>query len=510
MNIGIIAASGKAGRLITLEALRRGHRVTAIVRDQSKMKGLECEVLEKDLYSLTADDLKAFDAVVDAYGTGAADATGHQTSMEHLIRVMEKLPDVRFLVVGGAASLYTDAEKKQLVMETIPEQFRAVPASMAKAFENLKASNVNWTFFSPACMFDPYGEKTGKYVTGGDVAVQNSENKCYISYADYAIAMVDEIENKQHVKQRFTAAAEKTTTYLNYYGLEKKEPQFEGISQYRAPLNYELAGKRFKLIMDNGDDAEVCFTSGKTLEWQQGCAPVSTETYECGKSEELAYFVNFELHGITPRINISLVLDLQTRLVTICRAYTGHNARQPYLVDLDFYFGAIEMPGFALPKKRHGYTTDLIGKRIVWHYNPGFSVVHVYYHPNYIRGTFLPEDASRRPAIPPEMRAGWDENPYDEKGAFIKVREGLYIVSIYEQSKARRQLASSNLLFLMNTNRVHDVGRSFGHSPHLVDGKIPPENYLFTAFGEFVYSDGEVEAPPPFYVVGGGQKWKKS
>ena len=130
MNIGIIGASGKAGWLITLEALKRGHRVTAIVRDRSKMKDMGCEVLEKDLFALTANDVKAFDVVVDAFGTGGTDAAGHQTSMEHLIRVMEKLPNVRLLVVGGAASLYTDAEKKKRVLETIPEQFRAVPMNM--------------------------------------------------------------------------------------------------------------------------------------------------------------------------------------------------------------------------------------------------------------------------------------------------------------------------------------------------------------------------------------------
>ncbi|MDR1061993.1 MAG: molybdenum cofactor biosynthesis F family protein [Clostridiales bacterium] len=287
----------------------------------------------------------------------------------------------------------------------------------------------------------------------------------------------------------------------DYYGTEKKKPVFEGISRYRAPLNCELAGRHFSLVMDSGRDAFVSFASGNALEWSEAGRPARRERYECAKAGSLAYFVNFELSGEKPRTNLVLILDLETRLATAVRTFTRFNERCPTLVDSEFDFGAIDMPGFPLPKKRHAYTTDLVGKRIHWHYSPEFSIVHVYYHPNYIRATFTPEALERMAPPTPEQREGWLENPYDEKAAYVKVRDGMYIVSIVEQSMARRGLPGNSLLFLMDTRRVHDVGRSFGHTGQFGGEGYLPENYMFSAYGEFVRSDGELEAPPPFYSV---------
>jgi hypothetical protein len=208
------------------------------------------------------------------------------------------------------------------------------------------------------------------------------------------------------------------------------------------------------------------------------------------------------LTGAMPRTNITLILDLETRLVTVVKSFTRFHKRHPYLVDSTYDFGAIDLPGYPLPKKRHGFTTDLVGKRVHWHYAPEFSIVHVYYHPNYIRGYFLPEALKKmKPQQPADVEA-WMENPYDEKGAFIKVRDGLYLVNIIEQSMARRGKNGNSLLFLMNTVRVHDVGRSFGHSDKIgADGYLAPENYMLSAYGDFIHSDGEYENKPPFYVV---------
>ncbi len=507
MKIGIIGASGKAGSLIAAEAKLRGHEVTAIVRDKKKVAGKSYAVLEKDLYDLTSDDLQGFDAVVDAFGTpfDGKSETGHQTSLAHLTAIFVKLTDVRLLVVGGAGSLYADPHKKSQVIATIPEAWQAVPSNMKKAFEALQNSSVNWTYFSPASLFDPQGARTGRYTLGSDFVITNSQNESYISYADYAVAMVDEIENGFHIKRRFTAVSDKQETAAAdksaYYGTEKKKPVFEGVSRYRAPLNYELSGKRFSIVMDRSKDVQVNFISGKLLEWKEGDGPITQEHYECAKAEELAYFVNFELKGVKPRTNITLILDLETRLVTVVRTYTRYSERYPTLVDSDFEFGAIDMPGFPLPKKRHGYTTDLVGKRIHWHYSPEFSIVHVYYHTNYVRATFTPEALMLLKPSTPEQREGWALNPYDEKATYIKVRDGLYIVSIIEQSMARRGLPGNSLLFLMDTVRVHDVGRSFGHSGQFGGEGYLPENYLFAAYGDFVHSDGEIESKPPFYTV---------
>ncbi|MDR3120885.1 MAG: hypothetical protein LBU58_06085 [Clostridiales bacterium] len=133
-----------------------------------------------------------------------------QTSLASLTAVFERLPAVRFLIVGGAASLYTDESRTAQVLATIPPEWAAVPASMYKAFYELKKSRCNWTFFSPASFFDPEGPRTGRYTLGTDVAILNRGGESYLSYADYALAMVDEIERARFAGgRRFTAVSER-------------------------------------------------------------------------------------------------------------------------------------------------------------------------------------------------------------------------------------------------------------------------------------------------------------
>ena len=212
MKIAVIGAAGKAGRLIASEAKSRGFDVTAIVKPGSADR-LEpgYTVLEKSLYDLTPEDLKDFGAVIDAFGSfsyGPDAAEMHVSSLEHLTAVFRELPEVRLLVVGGAGSLYTDETKSRLVIETIPEAYRAVPAAMQKAFEKLKESGINWTYFSPAPTFDPKGRRTGKYILSTDYRILNSLGEAAISYADYAVAIVDEIEKCRFAGRRFTAVSD--------------------------------------------------------------------------------------------------------------------------------------------------------------------------------------------------------------------------------------------------------------------------------------------------------------
>ncbi len=218
MKIAVIGAAGKAGGLIAAEARLRGHAVTAIVREGAKdrLRG-DYTVLVRDLFDLKTEDLQSFDVVIDAFGSPMGDpdaARQHVTSMEHLISVLEPLPQVRLMVVGGAGSLYTDETKTKKVIENIPEPFRAVPAAMMEAFELLKKSQVNWTYFSPAALFDPKGKRTGHYITTTDVQVMNPEGRSYISYADYAVAMIAEMDQKHFIGKRFTAVSDTSYNYI--------------------------------------------------------------------------------------------------------------------------------------------------------------------------------------------------------------------------------------------------------------------------------------------------------
>jgi putative NADH-flavin reductase len=499
MKIGVIGASGKAGRLIAAEAHLRGHTITAIVRDRKKIRNRDYRIIQKDLFNLTAEDLGGLDVVVDAFGVpfdgrGAAD---HVRAMEHLVTIFKKLPGTRLLVVGGAGSLYGDETKKQLVIDQMPEEWRAIPAAMAKAFEVLKKSGANWTYFSPAANFDPFGFRQKSYVLGDDVAAKNSKGESYIGYADYAYAMVDEIEKNGHPKARFTAAAEKAEfnfpppRAVPYYGVEKDRPVFEGMSRYRPPLTFELAGKQFRFVFDNGEEILASFISGDTLSWSESGGSPQTEHYECAKIDDLTYFVNFEFERLKPRTNITLALDLEQSLVSKVKTWTRFDPQHPTLCENEVVFGAIALPGMPLPEKRHAFNTDLIGKRIHWHYSPELEIIHVYYHPHYQTVTYA--EGKGWGDIPLDMWNAYVEaNPYDEPAWYVKIKENIYLVSVIEQNMARRGMAGNSLLFLLDAGRVHDVGRSFGYT-----GQAPefyPENYIFGAYGDFVYSDGVIEA----------------
>lgn len=208
MKIAVIGATGKAGSLIAKEAYLREHEVTAVVRKADAVDTSKYGVIVKNLFDLKEEDLEDFDIVVSAYGAPIGQEQEYITSMRKFISIMENLPATRFFVVGGAGSLYTDASKTKLAYTLIPEQYSAVPVAMLKAFEELKKSRVNWTFQSPAFNFDPNGTRTGKYMLGTDYLINNREGKSYISYADFAVAMVDEMERGQFVCKRFTAVSD--------------------------------------------------------------------------------------------------------------------------------------------------------------------------------------------------------------------------------------------------------------------------------------------------------------
>src|SRR4051812_32650005 len=106
MKVAIIGASGKAGSLILKEALERGHEVTAIVRNAAKLQNQSVAVLEKDVFDLKAEDLKAFDVVVNAYGAPFGQEHLHVEVGRVLIEALKGVPQTRLIVVGGAGSLF--------------------------------------------------------------------------------------------------------------------------------------------------------------------------------------------------------------------------------------------------------------------------------------------------------------------------------------------------------------------------------------------------------------------
>ncbi len=209
MKIAVVCANGKAGKLIVSEAVARGLDVTAVVRGENKTDAKN--VLNKDLFDLTAEDLKGFDVVVDAFGAWTEDTLPmHSTSLKVLCDALSGT-DTRLLVVGGAGSLYVNPEHTACVSDgpDFPDVFKPLAAAMAKALGELRErTDVKWTYVSPAGDFQADGEKSGKYILGGEELTLNSKGESIISYADYAVAMVDEIVSGNHVQERISVVRE--------------------------------------------------------------------------------------------------------------------------------------------------------------------------------------------------------------------------------------------------------------------------------------------------------------
>lgn len=209
MKIAVVCANGKAGRCIVKEALDRGLEVTAIVRGDSQSAAKE--VVKKDLYELTAADLKGFDVVVDAFGAWTEETLPlHSTSLKHLCDILSGT-QTRLLVVGGAGSLYVNREHTACVADgpDFPDAFKPLAAAMAKALGQLRErEDVRWTYISPAADFQAEGARTGRYILGGEELTLNSKGESVISYADYAIALVDEAVKGNHIRQRISVVGE--------------------------------------------------------------------------------------------------------------------------------------------------------------------------------------------------------------------------------------------------------------------------------------------------------------
>ncbi|HJA13396.1 MAG TPA: NAD(P)H-binding protein [Candidatus Mediterraneibacter merdipullorum] len=209
MKVAVVCANGKAGRLIVKEAVSRGLDVTAVVRGQNRTAA--GRVLEKDLFELSSADLQDFDVVVDAFGAWTEETLPqHSTSLKHLCDILSGT-DTRLLVVGGAGSLYVNPEHTACVADgaDFPDVFKPLAAAMAKALGELRRrEDVKWTYISPAGDFQAEGERSGKYILGGEELTLNSRGESVISYADYAIAMVDEIVKGSHIRERISVVAE--------------------------------------------------------------------------------------------------------------------------------------------------------------------------------------------------------------------------------------------------------------------------------------------------------------
>jgi len=211
MKLALIGATGFVGTAVLNEALNRGHKITAIARNISKIVVTDNNPAPKevDIYNsdILATVLKGHDAVVSAFNSGWANPNIY----EDFIRGSESIQEAtktaglkRLLVVGGAGSLEIKPGVQLVDTPEFPAEWKK-GASAARDYLNIlkKETELDWTFLSPARILHP-GERTGKFRLGTDQPVFDANGKCEISVEDMAAAIVDELEKNQFIKKRFT------------------------------------------------------------------------------------------------------------------------------------------------------------------------------------------------------------------------------------------------------------------------------------------------------------------
>ncbi|MCB6182356.1 NAD(P)H-binding protein [Leeia sp. TBRC 13508] len=213
MKVVVLAATGQAGRTVLSELIYRGHEVTAVARNTDKLPK-SIRSVQDDLSSVEriADIISGADAVVSAYGPDKSDPrffsdinyTDQLASVtEREIEAIRQSGVPRLIMVGGAGSLWFSKGVTVLNSGHWPEPLVPIATSHMKAFAALRSSNINWTYFSPPMLIEP-GVRTGIFRLGTDDVIFDDKQKSKVSFEDYAVALVNELEKPAHERARFT------------------------------------------------------------------------------------------------------------------------------------------------------------------------------------------------------------------------------------------------------------------------------------------------------------------
>ena len=215
-NVLLIGATGFVGSAILNELISRGHKVTAIVRDANSLagkEGVEAVVADATNPAELARLAKGKDAVISAYNPGWRNPRQYEETLENYPKIVEGAKQAgvrRLLIVGGAGTLFVAPGVRLIDTGTLPEAWLPGVKSLGEFYLNtlMKEQDIDWIFFSPAGNLGNMttGVRTGKYRLGKDDMLFDEKGESFISVEDYAVAMVDELEQENHHKERFTAA----------------------------------------------------------------------------------------------------------------------------------------------------------------------------------------------------------------------------------------------------------------------------------------------------------------
>lgn len=211
-KVVLIGASGFAGSAILKELLKRGHEVTAVVRHPEKI------TLSDKLLNVVKADVadteklievcRGKDAVISAYNPGWNNPNMYDELVRNYPLILKAVKEAgvkRLLIVGGAGTLFCAPGLRVIDSGVIPDEIMGGVKSLGKFYLNTltKEKDIDWVFFSPAGVLEP-GESTGKYRLGKDDLIVDANGKSHITVGDYAVAMVNELEQEGHHYERFT------------------------------------------------------------------------------------------------------------------------------------------------------------------------------------------------------------------------------------------------------------------------------------------------------------------
>ena len=279
----------------------------------------------------------------------------------------------------------------------------------------------------------------------------------------------------------------------------KVNPKFIGFSQFKMPNTFELTGKTFRIVMDEGKEYTMHFLDGENVQIAEKGQPFIWESYEALKGDDATFFVHIMPTSGKGLINHTWVLDTAQRLVTFVLMEEGFDPEYPRLIRTTPFFGAIRVPGRELPTTRHHLSSRMVGHHIYWHYNPGFSIQHIYHSPNCIRAsagsmalrdemmrqyekqieTGTPEERAQAEAALKRLRERARDYPFYEEECFhIWINDHLNLFCFLEENMTLRignhDQGGGGILLLQDTERLIDVGLSF----------CAGEYYLCSAFGD--------------------------
>ncbi|MEJ6005700.1 NAD(P)-dependent oxidoreductase [Paucibacter sp. AS339] len=211
MKIALIGATGFIGSQLLQEAVQRGHQVTALVQHPEKvpaLPGVQAQAMNVQDTAALTQALRGHDVVISAFsGHAQADVLGYfMQGFQSILSAAKAAAAPRLLVVGGAGSLEVAPGVNLLDTPQFPAEWKASADGARQALRLLQAEpELEWTLLSPAAMLAP-GERTGVFRLGGDQLMTDAEGQSRISVADYAVAMLDEMERPAHRRQRFSVA----------------------------------------------------------------------------------------------------------------------------------------------------------------------------------------------------------------------------------------------------------------------------------------------------------------